>query len=130
MEMDLSIPGAKAERAKLTRLHQVLNASEIVPDQAYRMSSSSYPLVSYVNHIIALYLSKNYDVIPLFISRAHAFMQQHPQKPNTTAYYEWVEIYLRQMAYVLRSFTSVSMEALDFHLPPELKRSESQGTPE
>lgn len=71
MEIDLSIPGAKAERAKLARLHQVLNASEVVPDQAYRISSGSYPLISYVNHIIALYFSKNYDVIPL--GRMHSF---------------------------------------------------------
>ncbi|MBG6288403.1 hypothetical protein I5I61_13190 [Pseudomonas nitroreducens] len=130
MEMDLSIPGAKEERAKLKRLHQILNTSDLVPDQAYRMSSGLYPLVSFVNHCIGLYLSKNYDVIPLFLARAHSFMQERPPQSNATAYYKWVDAYMLQMAYVLRCFTGVAPELLDLHLPPELMEAGAQDIPE
>ncbi len=128
--MDLSIPGAKEERAKLKRLHQILNTSDLVPDQAYRMSSGLYPLVSFVNHCIGLYLSKNYDVIPLFLSRAHAFMQDRPLQPNAVAYSKWVDIYLLQMAYVLKHFTGTSAELLALHLPAELMDAGPQDIPE
>lgn len=128
--MDLSIPGAKEERAKLKRLHQILNTSDLVPDQAYRMSSGLYPLVSFVNHCIGLYLSKNYDVIPLFLARAHSFTQDRPPQSNATAYYKWVDAYLRQMAYVLKSFTNIASELLALHLPPELMQAGPQDIPE
>lgn len=128
--MDLSVPGAKEERAKLKRLHQILNASVLVPEQAYRMSSGLYPLVSFVNHSIGLYLSKNYDVIPLFLARAHAFMQDRPSQPNAAAYSKWVDIYLLQMAYVLKHFTGISAEQLALHLPPELMEAGPQDVPE
>lgn len=128
--MDLSIPGAKEERAKLKRLHQILNTSDLVPDQAYRMSSGLYPLASFVNHCIGLYLSKNYDVIPLFLARAHAFMQDRPLQPNAAAYSKWVDIYLRQMAYVLKHFTGTSAELLALHLPAELMDAGPQDIPE
>lgn len=128
--MDLSIPGAKEERAKLKRLHQILNASEFIPEQAYRMSSGHYPLVRFVNHSIGLYLSKNYDVIPLFLARAHSFMQDRPPQPNAAAYYKWVDIYLLQMAYVLKHFTGISAELLELHLPPELVDAGPQELPE
>lgn len=127
--MDLSIPGAKEERAKLKRLHQILNASDLVPEQAYRMSSGLYPLVSFVNHSIGLYLSKCYDVIPLFLARAHSFMQDRPPQSNATAYYKWVDVYLLQMSYVLRCFTGVAPELLELHLPPELMDAGPQDIP-
>ncbi|MFV3335472.1 hypothetical protein ACNFIA_31505 [Pseudomonas sp. NY15437] len=128
--MDLSIPGANEERAKLKRLHQILNTSDLVPDQAYRMSSGLYPLVSFVNHCIGLFLSKNYDVIPLFLARAHSFMQDRPPRPNAAVYFKWVDIYLRQMAYVLKHFTGISAELLALHLSAELMEAGPQDIPE
>lgn len=130
METDKSIPGAKAERSKLKRLHQILNAPELVPEQAYRMSSGLYPLVSYINHCIGLYLSKSYDLIPLFLGRARSFMQERPPQPNAVAYYEWVDTYLLQMAYVLKNFTGVSSEQLSLYLPAELMGAGPQEVPE
>lgn len=129
VEMDLSIPGAKEERAKLKRLHQILNTSDLVPDQAYRMSSGLYPLVSFVNHCIGLYLSKNYDVIPLFLGRAYSFMQDRPPRSTATAYYKCVDAYLLQMAYVLRCFSAVAPELLELHLPPDLIEAGPQDIP-
>lgn len=119
MELDLSIPGAREERAKLKSFHSHLNHPEVVPEQVYRRNSSGYPLVSYLNNICGLYLSKNYEVIPVFISRAHQHMQEHPASANSKAYYELASIYIRQMAYVLSTYTSISKECLGL-IPDEI----------
>jgi hypothetical protein len=112
MEIDLSIIGAKSERQKLKDLHVLLNKEDVVPEQAYRMSRANYSLVCFVNNIICLYLSKNYEVIPIFISRAHRHMVDFPANPAAKAYYEHVYRYLCQMAYVLKTYTSVSSESI------------------
>ncbi len=119
MELDLSISGAREERAKLKLFHSHLNHSEIVPEQAYRRNSGGYPLVSYLNNICGLYLSKNYEVIPVFINRAHQHMQEHPASANSKAYYELAFAYIRQMAYVLSTYTNITKERLSF-IPAEI----------
>ena len=50
--------------------HRRLNCAEIVPSKFYRRNTLWYPLVSYVNTIIALFISDNCDGIPTFVNRA------------------------------------------------------------
>ena len=119
MELDLSIPGAREERAKLKLFHSHLNHPEVIPEQVYRRNSSGYPLVSYLNNICGLYLSKNYEVIPIFINRAHQHMEEHPASANSKAYYELAGAYIRQMAYILSTYTNITKECLSF-IPAEI----------
>ncbi|QDS92496.1 hypothetical protein FF011L_12410 [Roseimaritima multifibrata] len=55
---------------QLEQLHGRLNRAGVPPDGCYKRNTVWYPLVSYINTIIALYLSDNYDVIPVFVMRA------------------------------------------------------------
>ncbi|HWX02624.1 hypothetical protein [Collimonas sp.] len=128
MELDLSIPGAKQERTKLKLMHELLNHPSIVPEQCYRMATSSFPLVSYVNHIIGLYLSKNYEVIPIFIGRAHRHIVDKPAQQNAVTNYRLVEIYLRQVAYVLQTYSAISEEVLHAYVPNDILTAGAQET--
>jgi hypothetical protein len=112
-ELDLSMPGAREERLKLKRFHARLNDAEVVPEQAYRMAGQLFPLVCFVNNIAGLWASKNYEVIPIFIARAHAHMSRYPAGPAATAYYDLLSRYLGQMAFVLKSFSALSAESLE-----------------
>lgn len=56
--------GAKNARKEIKRFQEHINSPRLVPDQCYRMASTTYALVCYVNQVTALYLSKNYAVIP------------------------------------------------------------------
>jgi type IV secretory pathway protease TraF len=127
-ELDLSAPGARDERAKLKRFHARLNHSDVVPEQAFRMASSMFPLVCYVNNIVALYTSKNYEVIPIFISRAHGQILQCQAAPAAAAYLDLVSRYLRQIAYVLKAFSAVSPDALSA-IPDEILAAGPQEAP-
>ena len=129
MELDLSIPGAKEERAKLQQFHALLNHERVIPEQAYRMSKSVYPLVCFANNIVALHCSKNYEVIPIFIARAYKHMAENPPAPAAVAYYALLARYLRQMAFVLQQFTSVSRETLLAHIPAEVSEAGPQEVP-
>lgn len=125
MEIDLSVSGAREERSKLKHLQELLNQEGVVPDQAYRMSKVDYSLVCFVNNMVGLYLSKNYEVIPVFIARAHKHMLEVRPNPSAESYYGLVSIYLRQMAHVLSTFTSVSAESLAF-IPEDILNAGAQ----
>ena len=129
MVIDLSIPGAQAERAKLKVFHRVINHPAVIPEQAYRMAKRHYPLVCHVNNIVGPFLSKNYEVIPVSIVRAHDFMAQVPPVPTSIAYYELIGRYLRQVAHVLSSFSEISPEMLS-RIPSEILNSGPQEEPD
>ncbi len=117
-ELDLSMLGAREERLKLKRFHARLNHAEVVPEQAYRMAGHLFPLVCFVNNIAGLWASKYYEVIPIFIARAHDHMSRFPAVPAAAAYYDLLSRYLGQMAFVLKSYSAVSAESLE--LIPEV----------
>ncbi|MGL6011790.1 MAG: hypothetical protein ACRC0J_09840, partial [Shewanella oncorhynchi] len=63
--------GAKEARRHIKQFQEYINSPRLVPDQCYRMASSTYALVCYVNQITGLYFSKNYSVILIFLQRAY-----------------------------------------------------------
>jgi hypothetical protein len=128
MQLDLTIPGAREEGAKLESFQRHLNREYIAPARGYRMSVGVYSLVCYVNNTVGLYLSGNYEVVPIFIARAHQYMSEHPATPQTAAYYQLVNRYLRQFTFVLKRFTSVTPESLEF-IPSELLEAGPQDVP-
>ena len=55
---------------KIDEFHRKLNRRDIVPEECYRRNSLHYRLVCYINNIIGLYLSSDFDAVPIFINRA------------------------------------------------------------
>lgn len=116
---ELSAEGAKESRSVIKQFHSFLNSSELIPEQAYRRNSASYPLVCYVNNIGGLFLSKNYEAIPIFVARAVEHMTSSPPSAATSAYYEVVNRYLCQVVYHLRHFVG-GIEYWDDRIPESL----------
>lgn len=85
-------------RESIADHHTQLNCSDIVPPHCYRRNKVHYDLVSYVNNIIGLYLSKNYEVIPVFIGRAARHMEEFPAGPESMPYYQLASRYLELVA--------------------------------
>lgn len=114
--IELSTEGAKESRSVIKQFHSCLNNSEVVPEQAYRRNSGSYPLVCHINNIVGLFLSKNYEVIPIFVARAAEHMTTYPPSAASSAYYELANCYLLQMVYHLRHFVG-GIEHWDDRIP-------------
>lgn len=124
--VDLSKPGAREARAIIKQYHAYLNSSDILPEQWARPSAGHFFLVSYVNTVIGLFISKNYEAIPLFIMRAFKFLQEVPESPVSEHYRTLVRRYLYQMAYFLQTYTSTSQDSIQAFIPEEVLRAGSQ----
>jgi len=74
----------------------------MVPEGCCRRNSRHYPLVCYVNNISGLYMSSNFDGIPIFIDRAYKELQRLRQNDEKnqggSPYYGLVLKYLGIMA--------------------------------
>lgn len=127
--VDLSKPGAKEARVIIKQYHTYLNSSDVLPEQWARPSAGHFFLVSYVNTIIGLFISKNYEVIPLFIMRAFRFLQEVPESPVSEHYCILVRQYLYQMAYFLQTYTATSQDNIQAFIPQEVLNAGSQPPP-
>jgi len=87
----------------LERFHGLLNGEDILPEGYLARNHLCYPLVCYINIIIGLYISHNYQPIPLFIRRAYEHMALRKEKLSENKFYEnLVSEYLSEMAkYIL-----------------------------
>lgn len=83
------------QHALIAQLHKQLNRLDIVPRHCYRRNKVHYTLVCYINNIIGLLLSENYELVPIFIERARIHMAEFPATEESATYYETVEHYLR-----------------------------------
>lgn len=113
---ETSAEGAKKSRSIIKQFHACLNSREFVPEQAYRRNSRLYPFVCYVNNVIGLFLSKNYEAIPIFVARAAEHMASFPPNPVESAYYEVVNRYLCQIVFHLKHFVG-GIEYWDDRIP-------------
>jgi hypothetical protein len=116
---DISTEGSKESRAIIKQFHALLNGSDLIPEQAFRRNSGAYPLFCYVNNIIGLFLSKNYDPIPVFVARAIEHMTNSPPSAASGAYYAAVTRYLSQVVYHLQHFVS-DIEHWDDRIPQHI----------
>lgn len=83
----------------LDRFHRCLNSAAYVPPRAYRRNSNLYPLVCYVNTLVAATLSENYEVLPLFVARAAEHMAEVQPSAEAANYYALVSAYLAHLVY-------------------------------
>lgn len=125
---ELSVEGAKDSRSTIKQFHSRLNSTDLIPEQALRRNSSIYPLVCYVNNIMGLFLSKNYEPIPIFIARAAEHMANFPPAPTSGPYYIAVNRYLSQVTYHLRNFVE-GIEFFDSRIPPSFLEAGPQRVP-
>jgi hypothetical protein len=68
------------------------------------MASGTYALVCYVNQVTALYLSKNYPVIPIFLARSHEALLQSNHARVSEQYRRLVLQYLSHVAHFIVEF--------------------------
>jgi hypothetical protein len=102
--------GAKEARREIKRFQQYINSPHLVPDQCYRMASATYSLVCYVNQVTALYLSKNYTVIPIFLKRSYdALLETHHARVSEP-YRSLVIQYLSHIAHFLVDYSCLGQD--------------------
>ena len=69
--------------------------------------------------LMGLFLSKNYDPIPVFVARATEHMVDFPANAASSAYYALVTLYLSQVVYHLQCFVS-GIERWDDRIPKHI----------
>jgi hypothetical protein len=115
------LEGAKEARKIIKRFHQCLNSPRLVPEQCYRRNHGTYPLVSYVNHVMGLFLSKNYTPIPIFLGRAFGELEKARVELVSEQYREVVLSYLGHMAHFVNDYCELDADAaLKSYIPSEL----------
>src|SRR4051812_6827421 len=82
---------------ELSRFHLILNSEELVPAMGYRRNAVIFELVSYVNCLLGCVLSQRRDVLPLWIKRCRAFLEQHPAQADSAKYYAVVQDYIAEV---------------------------------
>lgn len=120
--------GAKQARRQIQQFHAHLNSPNLVPEQCYRMSSSSYTLVNYVNQITGIYLSKNYVILPLFLHRAYTQLMQSEDQRVSTEYRRIVLSYLQHIAQFVHTYHDFSSDESYLHdfIPAALLESPAE----
>nr|WP_314626929.1 hypothetical protein [uncultured Janthinobacterium sp.] len=100
--------GAKEARREIRRYQEHINSPRLCPDQCYRMASPTYALVCHVNQVTGLFLSKNYDVIPIFLQRAHATLLELTGERVSEPYRHLVGQYLSHVAHFIVNFSCLA----------------------
>jgi hypothetical protein len=124
--------GAKEARKEIRRFQEHINSPRLAPDQCYRMSSTSYVLVCYVNQVTGLFLSKNYYVIPIFLRRAYDMLDKVSPERVSEPYRNLVKQYLSHVAHFIVDYRCLGedeQQVIDF-IPEELLQIEPKTLPE
>lgn len=102
---------------QIEELHKRLNAPENVPEKWYRPSVPQYTMLCYVNTIIGLYYSANYDAIPIFICRAHKERESYWVHKTVNGFLPKKEVWEQMEKYLalLNSYLSVMTHFLEEH---------------
>ena len=93
---------------RIVEYHALLNSKDLVESKWYRRNTIHYELLSYVNHIVALYISARFDAIPTFLHRASSFLKSERGEHITGRYRDTVEAYLTAMAQFVRAQPNLS----------------------
>lgn len=117
--------GAKDARREIKRFQEHINSPRLCPDQCYRMASPTYALVCYVNQVTGLFLSKNYYVIPIFLQRAYAALQEVDAERVSVPYRRLVEQYLSHVAHFIVNYPCLAEDERQAaqYIPPALLAS-------
>ena len=128
--MNPSNSNAKSARKEIEKFHLLLNHQAMIPAQCYRMSDNLYSLVCFTNQIVALFISKNYQMIPIFIERVLKQLQRVESQPDVMGYRHLVYDYLCQVSYYLAQFGDLDEEWFNSRIPQELLDAGAKNAPE
>lgn len=98
-------------REEINQKHALLNAPGLVQSRWYDRNHKAYELICYVNTIMGLYLSGNYEAIPAFLDRVHGYLSREDKAQVTDAYRRAVDGYVRLIARFLDASTELAPEA-------------------
>ncbi|MBT8447599.1 MAG: hypothetical protein KJO38_10635 [Gammaproteobacteria bacterium] len=121
-------PGMNAERdalagmdmdATLASLLRALNAAGQVQPGWYQRSHGAYELISYLNNAMGLYLADNIDAVPIFLDRAHGYLQREDAVRLPEAYRQLVLDCLAALARAVAARDTLSERSRGF-IPPAL----------
>ena len=96
-----------------------INTPIFLPPKCYRRNSIYYTLLCYVNNITAIYISDNYEAIPIFINRARKELPRF--KIDNNEFYSLIEEYLNCMNEFLIKYSGIKNEKLELF---EIKKEE------
>lgn len=82
---------------KIDGMHEQLNSKSFAPSRGFRRNVAVYELVCYINNIVACYVSKNIEPIPVFIARAKRYIANAKHSEEWQTYYEYVSLYLNEV---------------------------------
>lgn len=128
--MTSPLSGAKAARKEIEKFHLLLNHDAMIPAQCYRMSNNLYSMVCYTNQVVALFVSKNFQMIPVFINRAYKQLKQFDDQPGTVGYRTLVLDYLCQVTFYLENYCNLDPEWFKDRIPAEISEGGSKIAPE
>ena len=120
-------------RDKIKDFQTKLNHSDIVPERCYRRNSPHYRSMCYVNNISGLFISSNFDAIPIFVDRAYKEIQTIKKIFNKNGtemppYYSLVLEYLVLMAEFCNLLGSIP-EGLISRIPKDLLQGKTDIEP-
>lgn len=128
--MNPSNSNEKSARKEIEKFHLLLNHQAMIPAQCYRMSDNLYSLVCFTNQIVALFISKNYQMIPIFIERVFKQLQRVESQPGVMGYRHLVYDYLCQVSYYLAQFGDLDEEWFKSRIPQELLDAGAKNAPQ
>lgn len=108
---------ARSEIEKYTR---ILNAKGFFPSGYYQLDHPAYPLLSYINQTIALWLSDNCEAIPSFIGLAYSEWLQAADNTLTANEARIIFDYLSHLSYYLKWFVVINADDFEKHIAPQL----------
>lgn len=106
----------------LEDLHKQLNAAGVIDPIWHRRNHAGYVLLSYINHLVALYTSGNYEAMPLFVGRVQEFLETGAAQQLSNSYLEVVRRYLVAVSDFLLARSDVSEAAKQF-IPAHLRHA-------
>ena len=92
---------AEVSQAVIRRFQAKLASAGTLPVRSLRRNSSEYPLVCYINNVTALFVSENWEAVPIFVARAAEHMIARPADDRLHAYYTLAGHYLSQIVHHL-----------------------------
>lgn len=107
--------------AEIIEFAKTLNKKDLLPSSALKRNSVFFPLVTYINHTIALLISEEYDNVALFIRRADKEIEGLKMKNLCQEkYFIACEQYLQMLSYYLLYNRLISESCNEF-IPDRFK---------
>ncbi|WP_444943053.1 hypothetical protein ACJJIK_13565 [Microbulbifer sp. ZKSA006] len=122
--------GAKAARKEIDKFHLLLNHDAMIPAQCYRMSDNLYGLVCYTNQVVALFISRNFEMIPIFINRAYKQLQRFDSQSGVAGYRNLVFDYFCQVTHYLDRYCNLDDDWFKDRIPTQILIEGEKKAPE